>query len=61
MPEDLRELLASEWYYKIEIEPGVFTPGRERPNLALVRKLLQHVNVQDQDCIDIGAVGPVIP
>jgi hypothetical protein len=44
------------WYYAIEVEPGRFTQGHEFPNLALTRKLLAMIDVEDLRCYDIGTM-----
>lgn len=49
------------WYYKIELEPGQFTDGTKRKNLALTRNLLRNVQLKGQDCIDIGTAEAVLP
>lgn len=54
-------LLSSSWYYKIEIEKGVFTNGLEHQNVALTRKLLRNIQVQNKACIDIGTQEAVVP
>ena len=50
-----------EWYYKIEVEKEVFTPGRPRPNFAAIRRLLRNINVRDMDCLDIGTMEGATP
>lgn len=54
-------ILLNPWYYTIEIEKGVFTKGMENKNLALTRKLLRNVDVENRTCIDIGTQEAVIP
>jgi hypothetical protein len=54
-------ILSNSWYYTIEIEKGVFTKGLGHQNLALTRKLLRNINVQNKTCIDIGTQEAVIP
>lgn len=49
------------WYYKIEIEPGQFTDGTRRKNLALTRNLLRNVQLKGHHCLDIGTAEAVIP
>ncbi|MEX2144417.1 MAG: methyltransferase domain-containing protein [Anaerolineales bacterium] len=61
MPGNPKFFNRNKWYYNIEIEPGVFTPGSDRPSLALIRKLLRNVDVRDKDCMDIGTMEGVIP
>ena len=57
----INSILASKWYYTIEIEKGVFTEGLKHRNLALTRKLLRNIILQDRTCIDIGTQEAVIP
>ena len=54
-------ILSGPWYYTIEIERGIFTRGLENKNLALTRKLLRNVDVENRTCIDIGTQEAVIP
>lgn len=54
-------ILSEPWYYTIEIEKGVFTKGLDNQNLALARKLLRNINIQNKTCIDIGTQEAVIP
>jgi tRNA (mo5U34)-methyltransferase len=43
------------WYYVIELAPGVFTRGKDRPNVALTRRLLQNVEIgPGVRCLDVG-------
>ena len=58
---EINSILASKWYYTIEMKKGVFTEGLKHRNLALTRKLLRNVRVQDSSCIDIGTQEAVIP
>jgi SAM-dependent methyltransferase len=51
------------WYYQIELEPGVFTSGKRRDNLAMVRDFLDRVSLTGARCLDIGtqeAISPVV-
>jgi hypothetical protein len=54
-------LLSVPWYYTVEVEKGVFTKGLEHRNLAITRKLLRNVKIQNKTCIDIGTQEAVIP
>jgi len=54
-------ILSVPWYYRIEVKKGVFTDGLERPNLALTRKLLRNINIQNRNCIDVGTQEAIIP
>lgn len=58
---ETNSILSSSWYYTIEIKKGVFTEGLKHRNLALTRKLLRNVIVQNRTCIDIGTQEAVIP
>ena len=49
------------WYYTVETEPGVFTEGTDRENLALIRKLLRNINIAGMDCLDFGTQEAVVP
>ncbi len=53
--------MSNKWYYTIEIEKGVYTEGHSHNNIALTRKLLRNVNIQNNTCIDIGTQEAVIP
>lgn len=50
-----------DWYYKIEVSPGVWTPGSDWPSVALTRWLLAHVDVAGQRVLDIGTMEGMIP
>jgi len=58
---EINSLLASKWYYTIEMKNGVFTEGLKHRNLALTRKLLRNIIVQNRTCIDIGTQEAVVP
>jgi hypothetical protein len=46
---------SQRWYYRLELAPGLFTDGEERPNVALTRELLAKVELgPDTRCLDIG-------
>lgn len=49
------------WYYKVEVERGLFTNGTPRPNYAIIRKLLRNVGLQDMNCLDVGTMEAAIP
>ena len=47
--------LSQTWYYKLELAPGLFTDGRDRPNVALTRHLLAKADIgAGTRCLDIG-------
>jgi hypothetical protein len=54
-------ILSNSWYYKIEIEKGIFTKGIEHQNLGLTRKLLRNIDIHNKTCIDLGTQEAVIP
>ncbi len=56
-----RSLLTEPWYYTVEVEKGVFTKGSGHQNIALTRKLLRNVNVQNKSCLDIGTMEAIVP
>lgn len=50
-----------QWYYQIELRPGVLTAGRQRPSLSMVRHQLQRVDLPAARCLDIGTQEGVVP
>ncbi len=44
------------WYYKMELEPGLWTRGRMFENVHLTREALRRIDVEGLDCLDIGAM-----
>jgi 2-polyprenyl-3-methyl-5-hydroxy-6-metoxy-1,4-benzoquinol methylase len=54
-------LLERHWYYSIEVEPGIFTNGRQLKNIALTRAALRHIDVANLECLDIGCTECLIP
>ena len=53
-------LLKGYWYYTVELEPDIYTPGFMFPNLAITRDLLRRVGVTGARCYDIGTMEGVI-
>jgi SAM-dependent methyltransferase len=56
-------MLETPWYYRIEVEPGVFTPGTDRPNLAVCREIMERIDLHGKRCLDIGTqefVAPIV-
>ncbi|MBC2715342.1 MAG: DUF1698 domain-containing protein [Desulfobacteraceae bacterium] len=53
-------MMKKDWYYSIEIQPGIFTPGREHRNVILTRELLKGIQVKGRNCLDIGAMEGMI-
>jgi len=54
-------LITGYWYYRVELEPEVFTPGFMFSNLPLTRHLLRRTEVAGMRCYDIGTMEGVIP
>ncbi len=48
------------WYYGIELRPGVRTGGRRRGSLSLVRHQINNMDVLGQRCLDIGTQEGVV-
>jgi SAM-dependent methyltransferase len=42
------------WYYRVELRPGVFTGGRRRGTLGMVRHQIGNMDVAGRRCLDIG-------
>lgn len=50
------------WYYILELAPGLFTGGRERPNVALTRRLLRNIDIGPGiRCLDVGTQEGLVP
>jgi SAM-dependent methyltransferase len=50
------------WYYMLELAPGLFTPGEERPNVALTRHLLRKIDIEPGvRCLDVGTQECLVP
>ena len=49
-----------DWYYGIELRPGVRTAGRRRGSLSLVRHQIKNMDVLGQRCLDIGTQEGVV-
>jgi SAM-dependent methyltransferase len=49
-----------DWYYKIELEPGVVTDGKDYPGQIPIRLLLRGIDVAGQRCLDVGAMEGVM-
>ena len=45
-----------QWYYTIEISPGVFTKGFEFNNIALTRRMLSNIDLKGRSAIDISTM-----
>jgi Protein of unknown function (DUF1698) len=51
---DIAALTKMQWYYSVELAPGVMTAGQDHPGGALTRNILRRVGFAGRDCIDIG-------
>jgi SAM-dependent methyltransferase len=49
------------WYYKLELAPGLYTPGAYRGSIAAVRRLLRRVDVAGKQCLDVGMQEGMVP
>jgi SAM-dependent methyltransferase len=56
----LAKMLELWWYSKIELAPGVFTPGQDHHNVGITQKLLRGCRVAGSKCLDIGAMEGVL-
>lgn len=54
-------LVKGYWYYTVETEPGIFTPGFQFPNLAITRDMLRRTEVEGKRCYDIGTMEGLLP
>ena len=45
-----------DWYYSVEISPGVYTKGLGFNNIAVTRKMLANINLEGKTVLDIGAM-----
>lgn len=57
----LDKALAEDWYYTIELKPGLFTKGRNHNNIATTRTVLRATDVSNKTCIDIGTMEGLVP
>ena len=55
------DIMNKNWYYQIEVEKGVFTPGFKFGNFALTRRLLRNIDTEGVEFLDIGTQEAVIP
>lgn len=46
---------AMNWYYQVELRPGVYTGGRIRGTSSMTREVVRNIDVTDRTCIDVGA------
>lgn len=54
-------LLDGPWYYRLELAPGVHTPGPLRGNVAATRELLARTTVAGARCLDVGTQEGLVP
>jgi hypothetical protein len=59
--EDRSIFVADDWYYSIEMSPGVVTPGRLGDSAILTRRLLKGCQLEGTRCLDIGPMEGMIP
>lgn len=52
-PDEIREM---EWYYAVELAPGVFTKGSEYINMIPTRKLMQRIEYSGLSVLDMGTM-----
>jgi hypothetical protein len=50
----IEDLLRMQWYYSMEIAPGVITNGQDHPGGALTREALRRVRFAGRKCIELG-------
>jgi 2-polyprenyl-3-methyl-5-hydroxy-6-metoxy-1,4-benzoquinol methylase len=53
-------MLDCDWYHSIEVEPGVWTPGKNYPNIALTRDVLARCTVDNAVCLDVGTMDGLV-
>lgn len=49
------EIAGLDWYYRIELKPGVFTSSRQHANVLATRALMRRVDWAGMRVLDIGA------
>lgn len=57
----LNRLAAEQWYYAVELAPGLLSGGRPRNNLAVTRDFCERIHVRGRSCLDIGTQEFVCP
>lgn len=50
-----------DWYYSIELVPGLFTRGLNLRNIGLTRRLLSDCDVKGRRCLDLGTMEAAVP
>jgi 2-polyprenyl-3-methyl-5-hydroxy-6-metoxy-1,4-benzoquinol methylase len=58
---EFRRILSEQWYYSVELKPGLYTRGLELPNLICIRELLARLSPSALDVCDIGTMEGLIP
>jgi len=58
---DFQRLLKEQWYYTIELLPGIFSRGAEYPSAVMNRELLRRCKLTDREVCDIGTMEAIIP
>lgn len=53
-------VFSEPWYFRVELMPGLVTPGQLGHSTVLARKLLARASVKDQRCLDIGPMEGLI-
>jgi hypothetical protein len=51
---DIEFLLALQWYYSVELAPGVTTRGQDHPGAGLTREALRRTEFAGRTCVDLG-------
>lgn len=54
-------MLNLDWYYSIEVEPDIWTPGKDFPPIALTRAMLERCPVAGMTCLDVGTMDGFVP
>lgn len=58
---DFERLLSENWYYTMELKPGLFTRGAEYPAAVLNRELLRRCTLAGREVCDVGTMEGMIP
>lgn len=56
LSEEEKRVLEERWYHSIELFPGIFTRGEDHKNIYLTRELLKGCEIENMNCLDIGAM-----
>jgi ribosomal protein L11 methylase PrmA len=59
--EEFQKIFNQNWYYSIELNPGLYTKGAEHPNVICTRELLARFSPSGLDICDIGTMEGIIP